>query len=391
MSALRRTRGPAVIATFVVAIIGLSSATALAYWLTAAAGTGSATAKGLNAPTNVAGNATSGLVNWTASTTANNAVAPTSYLAERSDATTAARSWSTACTSTGTSCTDAAFPTAPGTYHFAYRVTARYNTAWSGISTESAVVDVTIANVATPAPFVVTAASPQVAGVAFNVTIQAKDSAGNDTSYTGSHALTIAGTSGAFQSSPGGTAPTVPTSANFSSGVATVSLTLTKAETTTITVKDGTAARDGASGSVVVSPAAVSKLAWTTVSSDSGLTTPAPCYFTCAWGSGFSNNKSFSATVLVTDTFGNGVSNVGTGRTIALSFSGTTTGGPTFTAPVSGTTQTLTLPASGLAQTVSFTWKAGNSNPWSNTVTAAPGTWTTPPTAPSNATTTMSK
>ncbi len=78
------------------------------------------------------------------------------------------------------------------------------------------------------------------AGTLFNVTITAFDQLGDRFSgFTGSQALTWSGT--ATASSPNGTAPTLPTSATFTNGMATVSVTLTKAQNgAVLTVAQGT-------------------------------------------------------------------------------------------------------------------------------------------------------
>lgn len=91
----------------------------------------------------------------------------------------------------------------------------------------------------------------QTAGTAFNITLTAVDNANVvDTSYTGSKTITFTG--------PGGS-PTYPANVTFASGQGTASITLTKAETITITAMDGT--RSGiASSSLSVSAGSVSKL-----------------------------------------------------------------------------------------------------------------------------------
>lgn len=101
-----------------------------------------------------------------------------------------------------------------------------------------------------PGPFLVSAPATATAGTAFNVTVTARfSSLATDTTYTGSHALTFTGPGTSILNN----APSYPASANFVNGVATVSITLFKAETTSITVADATPARNGTSGSIVVS------------------------------------------------------------------------------------------------------------------------------------------
>ena len=86
------------------------------------------------------------------------------------------------------------------------------------------------------------AASPQTAGTAFNVTLTAQDSWGNPTgTLTGTKNLTFSGPS----NSPNNTAPTYPATATFTAGVATASVTLVDVQTTTITANDTTDSYNG--------------------------------------------------------------------------------------------------------------------------------------------------
>ena len=84
----------------------------------------------------------------------------------------------------------------------------------AGSTTTTATRSVTVSN-----NLVVTAPATAVAGTPFNVTVRTL------ATVTGSRAITVTG----LQSSPNGTAPTVPTTASFSSGVATISVTATRA------------------------------------------------------------------------------------------------------------------------------------------------------------------
>ena len=147
--------------------------------------------------------------------------------------------------STATSCTESL---SPGTYH--YTVTA----VWRSWSATSGSATVTVASGALHHFTLAAATATPTAGAADNLTVTAKDSAGNTvTAYGGDQTLTFTGatTIGANQptvtSKTGaavafGTAETI----SFSSGVATVSgssngaMTLYKAETATVTVSDGT-------------------------------------------------------------------------------------------------------------------------------------------------------
>ena len=94
------------------------------------------------------------------------------------------------------------------------------------------------------------AASPQTAGTAFNVTLTAQDAWGNPTgNLTGTKNMTFSGPS----KSPNNTSPTYPATASFSSGVATASVTLVDVQTTTITTNDTTDTYNGtASNNITV-------------------------------------------------------------------------------------------------------------------------------------------
>lgn len=85
--------------------------------------------------------------------------------------------------------------------------------------------------------FLVSTVGSAVAGTTFNVTITAtSDGTTTDTAYNGSKTLTFSGPGNA----PNGTAPAYPAAVTFSGGVATVPVTLYRAETgVTLTVSDG--------------------------------------------------------------------------------------------------------------------------------------------------------
>jgi hypothetical protein len=147
---------------------------------------------------------------------------------------------------TATSCTDTGL--SAGTYH--YTVTAIWR-SWSATSNSTAV---TLASGALDHFSLTAATTTPTAGAADNLTITAKDSAGNTvTAYGGDQTLTFsgAGTIGANQptvTSKTGTAVAFGTAETitFTNGVATVSassngvMTLYKAETASVTVSDGT-------------------------------------------------------------------------------------------------------------------------------------------------------
>jgi hypothetical protein len=95
----------------------------------------------------------------------------------------------------------------------------------------------------------------QSAGSAFEETLTALDAYGNTaTSYSASKAVVFSGPS----TSPNATAPKYPASVTFSSGVGTASITLYKAESTTLSAKEGSIA--GSSGSFSVKAAGAANL-----------------------------------------------------------------------------------------------------------------------------------
>ncbi|TBH71831.1 hypothetical protein EWU22_11100, partial [Aquirufa nivalisilvae] len=114
---------------------------------------------------------------------------------------------------------------------------------------------------------VVTGIGTQTAGGSQTVTVTAKDANGNTaTTYTGAKSITF---SGASTSSSPATVPTVgatdfgtATSLTFTNGVATSSMVLYKAESSTVSATDGTISSTGSDRlSVTVSPATFSKFA----------------------------------------------------------------------------------------------------------------------------------
>src|SRR5581483_11460907 len=111
------------------------------------------------------------------------------------------------------------------------------------------------------------ATSTPTSGTPFNVTVTALDAHKNPatTTYTGAKNLDLSGPA----SAPDGTAPSwtgTNVAATFSAGsVATISTTLVKAESTTLTAKDHTTTSiTGTSGSVTVSPSGLTSLSFTT-------------------------------------------------------------------------------------------------------------------------------
>ena len=161
-------------------------------------------------------------------------------------------------------------------------------------------------NPAGASTFSVPTPGTQTAGVAFNETITALDSYGNAaTGYTGAQAIAFSGPS----NSPSGTAPTYPASVSFTAGVGTASITLTDAQTTTLTATQGTIS--GTSGSFTVNS--------TGTTTKFALSTPSPTAGTA-----------FSETITAVDTYGN--TTTGYSGAKAVAFSGPASS-PNSTAP----------------------------------------------------------
>ncbi|HEY5012579.1 MAG TPA: hypothetical protein VIK61_07730 [Acidimicrobiia bacterium] len=213
-------------------------------------------------------------------------------------------------------------------------------------------------NPATASNFLVTAPANATAGTAFTVTsLTARDTFNNTaTAYTGAHTITWSGPTNALD----GVGPTLPaTSVAFTNGVSTTALgaTLVKAETATLTAKEGTT--PSGSATTTVSAGTASKLAWTNPTSASG-SVSGLCLFTCTWNT-IGRGNTWTAKVSVTDTHGNIVSAVGSGHTV------------TFSAAVGGVSPTsLSFPAAGAATTATaVTFTSLGSNGWTtDTLTA---------------------
>ncbi len=211
--------------------------------------------------------------------------------------------------------------------------------------------------------FAVANPGTQVAGTAFNLSITAQDLYNNTvTGYTGSKSLTFSGPG----SAPNGTAPSYPSSVSFGVGTASPSVTLSKAQATTLTVSDGT--HTGTSASFTVNTGTATKLAWTHVTA--GGTLSSPCLFTCT-DTALGNNNTFTANVSVTDTWGNTVSNLGSGHTVTVSTPSSGAGSGGVFTPGNTTSVTLTIASSGTADsTAQFTFKTQNGNWTSDTLAA---------------------
>ncbi len=295
----------------------IASANAQAYWTSNGSGGGNGNAATLNAPTNVSGTPGAGTValSW-------NAVTPpgpgtVSYYVTRGGGNPGGNCPTSAAPSAVLSCTDSGL--AAGTY--SYTVTAVWN-SWT--STSSPATAVTVAFGALDHFVLSATTTTPTAGQADNLTITAKDAAGNTvTSYTGSQNLTFsgAGTIGSFTptvTNSGGTATNFgsATAITFTNGVATVSgtsngvMTLYKVQTAGIVVSDGSHTSNTLS--VTVAPGTIASFS-----------IPAPATQTAG--------TAFSVSLTALDAYGN----TATGYTGAqcVTFSGPANS-PSGTAPV---------------------------------------------------------
>jgi hypothetical protein len=145
--------------------------------------------------------------------------------------------------------------------------------------------------------------------------------------------------------------------------VATFGITLVNAQTTTLTVTDGT--RSATFTAITVNPGAASDVAWTNPSSS--VTLPSPCFFTCTYASGFGASHTWSAYVSITDSQGNIVNNLGAGHVVVVTLVGNAIKGSTNPASPA----TLTLPAAGAATSATqLTYTSVAQGNYADTLTA---------------------
>ena len=199
------------------------------------------------------------------------------------------------------------------------------------------------------------AASPQTAGTAFNVTLTAQDAWGNPTgTLTGTKNMTFSGPS----KSPNNTAPTYPATATFTAGVATASVTLVDVQTTTITANDTTDTYNGtASNNITVSAGSASSF---TVSAPTTATAGTP----------------FPDTITALDPYGNTATGYTGSQTITFTGPANAPGGTAPTYPASVTfTNGVATPSITLydAQTTTLTAKQGTISGTSGNITVSAG------------------
>jgi hypothetical protein len=264
---MRRT-GTGIIGFAALAFLAaLVSASALAYFTTNGAGNASASVSQLAPPSIAAATPSPGgtvALSWSAVTPPGSGTV--TYTVSRNGG---GANGTCATALTATTCTDSGLPV--GTY--GYVVTAKWRSWTAASPTKSASVTIGVADRLVLAAESVT----PTAGAADNLTVTAKDAAGNTvTSYTGSHSLTFSGAS----ASPGGNTPTVvnssgtavgfgsATALNFTSGIASVSSAKNGVMKLYASGAAGIEASDGSIAtkqplSVTVAPSSASKLVLT--------------------------------------------------------------------------------------------------------------------------------
>jgi hypothetical protein len=211
-----------------------------------------------------------------------------------------------------------------------------------------------------------------VAAASSNLTTTARDAYENTaTAYVGLKSITFSGAS----AGPAGTLPTVvnstgtavsfgsATALNFKLGVASVSssqnglMRLYKAGATSVAATDGTIST---LAPLALTVAVGSAARWALVDLVAAAGIGSPCLFTCLVTS-LGNGGTITARIAVTDSAGNTVSNVGTGRVAKV----TSTGGTVVGTP-------LAIESTGPAlSATTFTYTAPAGGNFSNTITAA--------------------
>ena len=253
----------------VLAIALMGVANAQAYFTANGNGSGNSNAGTLSAPTlggtPGAGTAT---LSWSAVTPPGSG--SVSYYVKRNGGAPSGNCPTSAAPTAVLTCVDSGL--SAGTY--SYTVTAVWRT-WTAAS--SPATQVTLASGALDHFVLSAATTTPTAGQSDNLTVTAKDTAGNTvTAYGGSNNLTFsgAGTIGTFNptvTNSGGTAINfgTPTAINFTNGVATVTgssngaMILYKVETANIVVSDGTHT-NGAGLAITVGPAAFNSFTFPT-------------------------------------------------------------------------------------------------------------------------------
>lgn len=236
---------------------------------------------------------------------------------------------------------------------YTYSVTPKVG-SWTGAAgTASAS---TQAVVVSASSYALSVPTPVTAGTSALVTIFAKRPDGTtDTGYVGTKSLSWSDT--ATAASPLGAAASLPGSATFADGQATVSITLTKAGSGLVL----TVASDvSGSATIQVNAGAVSRLGFTnTLITKGGVATPTACLGGCTV-TNLGNNGRIDTRVTLIDDWGN-ASTRSSSTTITFATSGQGAAAPTPT--------TMTIPALTSESTSAVTVAQGTAY-YSTTLTA---------------------
>jgi hypothetical protein len=348
-----------------VVVLAIGSGVASAFFSTKGAGSAAAAVRTLSAPTLSTPTPGGGTVSLTWSAVSPPGTGSVTYYVTRDGGEPEGSCPTSEAPTSVLTCVDSGVEV--GTHTF--KVTAE----WSSWTAKSAAKTATVTSGAATHFTLVAASTTPTVAVADNLTITALDAEERTvTSYTGSHSITFTGA----QKSPGGTAPTVANSSggatafgsatalNFNSGVAAVSsssngvMKLYDAGGTSISAGDGTIST-ATPLAVTVAATTATRLAFSDVDLSQGVASE-PCLFTCTV-TGLGNSGTIKAGISVTDAYGNTVSGVGTGHTVAVTTSaGTISGG------------SLTIGSTGLAEsTTEFTFTAQSSGAFTDKITAA--------------------
>jgi hypothetical protein len=345
-------------------VAALGATPALAFWSTSGSASAGATARALAtpaAPTTVGSATASSLVVSGTLPTGASQVPGTAYTLKR-DATTLG----CALPATGTySCTDTGLT---GATTYSYTVVAALG-AWRATST--AKTGTTTCPV-TPRYTVAASTSTPTVGTAFTVTVTATNCSGaTDTTYSGSQAVTFSGPG----TSTSGKAPVYPATMTFANGVGVASVTLYRAETTTITATAGALTGTTSSLTVGVTAAAPWTVLLTNPGNSAGAVTVSctdaadlnaathSCSQTSAVDTG--NSRTWTGRFTLVDKWGNPLVNSGAAISIAVNASngqtksvsiatGSATSG-TFSIPLANGSSTITLTATSTTPAVSTT------------------------------------
>lgn len=326
-------RRPTTVTAVTIALAAVAVPAAYAAWQVAASGSGSATARSLAAVTNpaAAASAANVTITWT---NGDNPTGTTHQVVRNSSTST-----TLACTSSP--CLDKGAPA--GTYNYTIRPKLH---SWEGASTSTAAVVVTNTQ---PATQLSMSADPSTmtAGTPTTVTLTARTAAGTtDPTYTGAKTVTWGGA--AFSNSPGGTGPTAPSSVTFTNGIATATVTLTKAGTGALTAE--ISGLSAGSTSMTVNAATAAQLAFVDCSK------PASNSTCSGQPIAIGNNTSMTAAVELRDVYANPVAAGAGGRSITV----TRTSTDTYFGPG---TVTLTVAAGATKSgTVTLTTGSGQVN-----------------------------